>query len=276
MALGYYDIGETPFFACRAEQRVSYCLYVPKDYKEADTTRYPLVVLMHGTGRTASGYRDAFAQFAEDNDCIILAPLFPAGLIEPGELSNYKKLKFHDLRFDLILLSMVDEIAEKYRLAGDRFALFGFSGGGHFAHRFFYAHPEKLFAVSIGAPGVVTLLDFTRDWWVGVRDFEKHFDKRIDVEAMRRVAVQMVVGGEDKDTWEITLRPGNPGWMAGANIAGVTRIDRMLSLQRTFAEQGIPARLDIVADVAHDGQRVLPVVKEFFAQAIVQNVAQAR
>ena len=270
MAIGYYDIGATPFFACRAEQRVSYCLYVPKDYKEADTKRYPLIVLMHGTGRTASAYRDAFAQFAEDNGCIILAPLFPAGLIEPGDLSNYKKLKFHDMRFDLILLSIIDEVAQKYRLKGERFALFGFSGGGHFAHRFLYAHPARLFAVSIGAPGVVTLLDFTRDWWVGVRDFAQHFDQRIDLEAMKRVIVQMVVGAEDKDTWEITLQPGNPGWMADANIAGVTRVDRMHSLQRTFAEHGVSAQLDIVPGVAHDGQRVLPVVKAFFAQVIAQ------
>jgi len=29
MELGYYDVGATPFFALQADQRVSYCLYVP-------------------------------------------------------------------------------------------------------------------------------------------------------------------------------------------------------------------------------------------------------
>lgn len=268
MPLSYYDIGETPFFACRSEQRVSYCLYVPKDYQEAATQRYPLVVLMHGTGRTASAYRDAFAGFAEEHDCIVLAPLFPAGLIEPGELSNYKKLKFHELRFDLILLAMIEEIAEKYRLLSERFLLFGFSGGGHFAHRFLYAHPQRLQAVSIGAPGVVTLLDPDRDWWVGTRNFAEHFGEPIDVPAMRAVAVQMVVGGEDKDTWEITIQPGTPGWMEDANIAGETRIDRMRSLRDSFARHGVAARLDIVPGVAHNGQRVLDVVKQFFAEVV--------
>ena len=43
----------------------------------------------------------------------MLAPLFPVGLIEPGELSNFKRLKFHDMRFDLLLLSMVDEVERK-------------------------------------------------------------------------------------------------------------------------------------------------------------------
>ena len=33
-----------------------------------------------------------------------------------------------------------------------RFALFGYSGGGHFVHRFFMLHPQRLWALSIGAP----------------------------------------------------------------------------------------------------------------------------
>ena len=44
---------------------------------------------------------------------------------------------------------------------------FGFSGGAQFAHRFLYIHPGRLRAVSLGAPGLVTMLDETRAWWVG-------------------------------------------------------------------------------------------------------------
>lgn len=268
MALSFYDIGATPFFACRTEQRVSYCLYVPEGYKEDESKRYPLVVLMHGTGRTASNYRDGFAPFAEEHQCIILAPLFPGGIIEQDDLSNYKRLKFHDMRFDLILLSIVDEVARKYRLDGDRFLLFGFSGGGHFAHRFFYAHPNRLRAVSIGAPGVVTLIDDTRDWWVGTRDFERQFGKPLDFAAMRQVAVQMVIGAEDKATWEITMQPGSAWWMEDANIAGETRLDRMSALRASFERKGIKVRHDIVPDVAHEGQRVLDAVRQFFAEVM--------
>jgi hypothetical protein len=36
MSLGYYDVGATPFFALQADQRVSYCLHVPKSLKDRD------------------------------------------------------------------------------------------------------------------------------------------------------------------------------------------------------------------------------------------------
>ena len=34
MQLGFYDVGATPFFALQADQRVSYCLYVPESLKD--------------------------------------------------------------------------------------------------------------------------------------------------------------------------------------------------------------------------------------------------
>ena len=64
--LSYYDFGCTPFFALQSEPRVSYCLYVPADYDEAGSKTYTLVVMMHGTERSAWWYRDEFAAFADD------------------------------------------------------------------------------------------------------------------------------------------------------------------------------------------------------------------
>ena len=79
--LSFYDFGATPFFASQFDQRFSYCLYVPPDYDEAASKTYDLAVIVHGTGRTAAEYRDRFADFAQLNDCIVLAPLFPLGII---------------------------------------------------------------------------------------------------------------------------------------------------------------------------------------------------
>ena len=62
MPLGYYDVGATPFFALQADQRVSYCLHVPESLKDdQDRSSVRLIVAMHGTGRTATAYRDGFA-----------------------------------------------------------------------------------------------------------------------------------------------------------------------------------------------------------------------
>ena len=273
-ALSFYDFGRTTTYAARCDQRFHYCAYVPEDYDEQGSKRYALAVIVHGTERSMAAYRDRFMDFGEANDCIVLAPLFPAGITEPYELSSYKMLRAGTLHYDQVLLSMVEEIAERYRLDGDRFLMHGFSGGGHFAHRFFYLHPERLRAVSIGAPGVVTLLDEQRDFWVGVRDFATRFDKDLRLDAMREVPVQMVIGGEDRETWEITIKPGDPWWMEGADLAGADRQERMLSLKTSFERHGIAVRHDVVPGVAHEGYALLDPVKSFFAEALANQRAK--
>lgn len=265
--LSYYDFGRTTVYCAQADKRFSYCAYVPRSYDEDGTQRYRLFVSVHGTMRDISCYRDAFISFAERHQVIVLAPLFPAGMTAPGELSSYKMMRDGDLHYDAVLLSMVDEMAQRYRVDTDRFGLFGFSGGGHFAHRFLYLHPERLSAVSIGAPGIVTLLDADHDFWVGVRNFREIFGKPVDIDAIRRVAVQMIVGANDTDTWEITVKPGSAMWMPDADLAGANRQDRLKSLKASFENHGIAVRHDTVPGVAHRRDGLMPAIEDFLDQA---------
>lgn len=266
--LGYYDVGATPFYACAADQRFSYCLFVPEDYDERAQDVYRLVIAVHGTNRPASEYRHQFAQFAREQHAIVLAPLFPASIGRRGALHDYKFIEADGVRFDLVLLEMVDEVAGKYRVDANSLLLHGFSGGAHFAHRFFYLHPGRLDAVSIGAPGMVTLLDDRREWWVGVGDLDERFGTPVALDVMRRVAVQVVIGAEDTETWEITLAPGDNRWMDGANDAGVNRLERITSLRMSLQSAGISVRHDVVKGVAHEGFALLPAVQEFFSTVI--------
>ncbi|CAN5674242.1 hypothetical protein BH18ACT7_BH18ACT7_15220 [soil metagenome] len=267
--LSYYERGATSLFASRSDQRFSYCLYVPSDYDEDGRSTYPLAVVVHGTMRTAQRYRDEFAGFGERHGCIVLAPLFPCGIAEPGDLENYKRIKYRDIRFDLVLLDIIDEVSEKYRLESERFLLHGFSGGGHFAHRFFYLHPERLLGVSIGAPGMITLIDPGRPWWLGTQDLEAQFGTALRLDEMRNVAVQMVVGAEDIATWEINNHD-SPGWIDGADATGRTRLERLAALCENYEQAGIRVRHDIVAGVAHEGYRVLEPVRSFFAATLAR------
>jgi pimeloyl-ACP methyl ester carboxylesterase len=266
--LGYYDRGRTTVWASRLDPRFSWCAYVPPGFERAAAADYRLLVAVHGTARGMTLYRDAFAAFAERNRFIVLAPLFPGGITSPDDLSSYKLLRAGPLHYDAVLLGMVDEVGAKYRIDVARFALFGFSGGGHFAHRFFYLHPERLSAVSIGAPGVVTLLDADHDFWVGVRNFEQVFGKRLDVEAMRRVPAHMVIGADDSDTWEITIPRGSSWWMEGADLAGRDRRDRMRALKASFEKAGIAVRQDSVPGVAHRVEPMIPAVEDFLAEML--------
>ncbi|GHH71301.1 hypothetical protein GCM10018793_06250 [Streptomyces sulfonofaciens] len=269
-AQGAHFIGGTPFFASQHDQRLSYALYVPKDHTP-QAPPLPLVVIQHGTGRSAELYRDRWKEFAIRHRCIILTPLFPAGIGEPGELHNFKFLKYQDMRFDEELLYMVDEVGERFNAQRERFVLHGFSGGGQFVHRFFYVHPDRLAGVSIGAPGRITQLDDTLPWWIGTADFEERFGVGIDLEALRSVPVHMVVGAEDVETWEIN-NVGGPNWMDGVEKTGRTRIERLRTLRDNFEAHGIKVRLDIVPGVAHQGVGVAPAVQEFVADVLARNL----
>lgn len=266
--LSFYDFGPTPFFASQYDQRFSYCLYVPQDYSETDGRQYDLAVIVHGTGRTAAQYRDRFADFAEKHGCIILAPLFPVGIVEPGELANYKRIEFHGIRYDLVLLSMVDEVCAKYRIRDGGFMMYGYSGGGQFCQRFFMLHPQRLRAVAIGAPGVVTLLNQDYDWWVGVRDLKARFGIEIDLEAMRKVKVQTLIGGADDATWEITIPRESKLWMDGADLQGANRLERIAALADSFEAHGIAVRRDIVPGVAHSPFAMVDPAEDFFTSIV--------
>ena len=78
-----YFRSHTTIFSSRYDPRFQYCLYVPPAF-DNDRENYRLVVAMHGTGRSMTHYRDAFAEFARYNRCVVLAPLFPVGPLGDG------------------------------------------------------------------------------------------------------------------------------------------------------------------------------------------------
>lgn len=268
-ARAIYDYGQTAIFASSADPRFHLLLYVPP--AAADGRKVDLLVAVHGTGRTSAlEFRDGFAEFGLYNDCAILCPIFPVNVLGDGARSGYKFMQEGDIRYDQILLSMVEEMAAKYGQDWSKFAIFGFSGGGHFAHRFAILHPDRLWAASIGAPGSVTLLDSNHDWWVGVRDIEARFGRPFDRQALAEVPVHMVVGTADLETWEITHKPGSAYYMEGANDAGETRPARLEALATSFRAAGVNVTLDKVAGVSHDRMSVLGHVKAFLTKVLAE------
>lgn len=271
--LSHYQFGATTMFASRADQRCSYCLYVPESYDEVGGGDHPLVVVVHGTEREAQKHRDVFIEFAERHDAFVLAPLFPAGIDEPGELNNYKLLEYGSMRFDRILLDMVEEVRETYLVDTDRFLITGFSGGGHFAHRMLYTHPDRLLGVTVGAPGVVTLLDERRAWPAGVGGMQTVLGERLDLEAIARVPVQLLIGGDDIETWELETPRGAPTWIEGVNDVGVGRQTRMLALRESLEAHGVQVRHDVVPGIAHEGYPLYHRVEEFFADVLATSAS---
>ena len=273
--LGVYERGRSAYRACAADPRFGYFLYFPDAFSPDTADEYAFCVVIHGSARTPYVYRDLFVDFAERHSLVILAPMFPVGITDPDDMGSYKFLVAGDLRYDRVLLAMVDEVEARFGVNGCRFLLHGFSGGGHFVHRFFYLHAARIRALSVGAPGMVTLLDQALDWHCGIRGMEDRFDARIAWEDMREVPVQLVVGEEDTETWEITIKPDSRHWMAGVNDAGRTRPERLQALRDSFEQAGIKVRYDVVPNVGHNGYDILDAVQSFFSGVLYDDQLSA-
>ena len=266
---GLYDLGSTTVYSARSDARFSYCLHVPRNYQSASVA-VELLVVVHGSPRTFMDFRAMFADFAESNNVIVLSPLFPVGVHGDGNADGYKYIEEQELRYDEVLLDMVSEVRERYGIETLRFALFGFSGGAQFANRFLLLQPSHLWGASIVAPGSVTLVDDDRDWWVGTRDIAQRFGRALDAEALRAVAVQLVVGDADVDAHEITHRKDGRYWMPEANSAGRTRPERLAALHRSLIGAGVTAEMHVLPGVGHNPLPSLDLAWDFFARGLAE------
>ncbi|MBD3744598.1 MAG: alpha/beta hydrolase [Sphingopyxis terrae] len=224
-----------------------------------------LVVAIHGSSRGVAAYRDALTDFAKRERCVILAPLFPIGPLGDGNGDGYKFLVEGDIRYDTVLLKMIEEIEGELGYGFGPILLSGFSGGGQFAHRFFYAHPERLLAASIGAPGIITRIDPLRDYWLGTRNWETIFGRPIDVEAMRRVPVRILVG--EHDAKPLGFGPFN---LSPEDIEriGRTRLERSAFLAEDFQGLGIDVERVVMPGVGHEGLKSVPATEAFFGELL--------
>ncbi len=261
-------VGKVPFRAVQSEQRVSYCVYVPEAHYRLDTALpLPVIVTIHGTGRGAESSRNALIALADREGAVVVAPLFPASVADPDDLQNYKRLQHADIRYDRVLLDILSEVQALWpAVATDAFFLAGFSGGGQFVLRFFYVHPERLAAVSIGAPGLVTHLADTVDWPHGIRGVGTALEGlSVDVAKLAQVpAVQLVVGGNDtEDVLNGFLRH-----VLKRDYVLPNRKDALAGLLEEFRAAGIRASMDVVPGVAHHAAGVVGKVEEFLGAQI--------
>jgi predicted esterase len=235
-----YDFEHTPSRACVSDQRFSYCLYVPTSFRDRMPAACPLMLVMHGTDRVNQTMRDYFSATAQATGSIILAPLFPVGVGEPTDLDGYKYLSHRGIRYDLLLRSMIDEVAAHYEIAFERVVVFGFSGGAHFAHRYAYLYPESLSGVAVAAPGMVTLLDGTQDMWAGTRNIGEHFGRPVNLAKLSRVPFLLLVGANDNapHMFDVSQFGITPVHLARI---GPTRITRLQALRDNLRSHKIHA-----------------------------------
>ena len=240
-----YQRGLIPFTACRADPRFSYCLYVPNQHHEPFQSAAPLLVVVHGSARTAESFRDAFIEFAEQHGCVVLAPLFPVGAVLDGDTDGYKLQPPLGYRYDHLLLSMVEEVSVRFHTEQD-FYLYGFSGGAQFAHRFLYLHPQRLKGTLVHAPGQVSM--------------PLECGGAVDIQALQQVPVQLVVGSRD----------------VGSGSLEVNRRALLRGLHTALKDLEVPVQWVEIEGAGHDGFALMPVGQRFLAELLQSRMIEAQ
>ncbi|HYC06112.1 MAG TPA: hypothetical protein VED40_22675 [Azospirillaceae bacterium] len=260
--------GQVAAIASERHPWVSYVAYLPLGPQVDQVGKAPLIVDIHGSSRNAKQGCERFADLAEAHGCYVLAPLFPMIPSDPDPDEQYKFVAGDRRRYDLILLDVIAEFSELIGVSFPSVLLHGFSGGGQFAHRFWYAHPDRLRAVSIGAPGYVTLPDATTDWRLGVRNFADIFDRPFRAEALGQVTAHFYVGEHDTDHVDVYSLEELGLTASGYRAYGHTRIERLGLLHRELGALGVDGRFDMVPGLGHAYDYA--ATKRFFAEVLAE------
>jgi pimeloyl-ACP methyl ester carboxylesterase len=175
-------------------------------------------------------------------------------------VDNYKTLDAHGIRFDLVLLEILEQVRVRWNARVDTVLLSGHSGGGQFAHRFLYLHSERLSAVAVSAPGSVTLLDPSLAWPEGIGDTRQRFGIAVDPGAVARVPVLLVVGEDDDGRADLAAM-GYPGRSRPAEL------DR---LAESLTRRGTAVRKVVVPRVGHSAAGTHPPIVDFFTGLLAE------
>ena len=131
-----------------------YLIYLPKDYEAQSKKRWPLMLFLHGAGERGTNIAKVavhgppkLVKQGRDFPFIIVSPQCPNGERWDND----------------VLLALLDEVGEKYRVDESRVYLTGLSMGGYGAWSLGLTHPERFAAIAPicggGDPIVLLLAD---------------------------------------------------------------------------------------------------------------------
>jgi pimeloyl-ACP methyl ester carboxylesterase len=230
----------------------AYYLYVPRAFDGGPASR--LLVTVHGHDREAVGRTEQFVELAERHNFVLLGPHFPPSI-------RFQMLGIGGERADLRLLDLVSEVSSELGLPREPFDLFGYSGGGQFAHRFLYVWPRRVRRVIVGAPGTVTAPSEQHRWPGGVRKLLSIAGASFDIDEIRRRQVMLLVGTDDVLLEGLNQQP----W---AMRSGATRLARARTLHASWLVAGIDHTYVEVPGLGHGvDARIVEHTRRFLTAA---------
>jgi pimeloyl-ACP methyl ester carboxylesterase len=224
-----------------------YYLYVPHRTEARPDT---LFVSVHGISRNAREHAKRFAPLAERYGVALVAPRFAR-----DRFPDYQRLgrEGKGAKADQALGRIIDEVRTLIGIHAPRLHLFGFSGGGQFAHRYAMAYPEQVERVVVGAAGWYTFPDAAVTYPRGIKTSRSLRQVRFQREAFLRIPACVLVGSHDNlrdaalnTSRRVDRQQGETRGQRGRNwIEAMRREARALGLDTRY-------RYDELPGVGHD------------------------
>lgn len=219
--------------------KARYFLYVPPNV----APRPRLFITVHGISRNAREHARLFAPLADRYGVVLLAPLFPAQTHDDYQRLGREGDAEHAGR---ILEAMVDEVG---RLTGGktgRFFLFGYSGGGQFAHRYAMAHPERIDAYAVGAAGWYTFPDHDLTYPHGLKPCKSRPAMEMVPKRFLSIPATVLVGERDTHLDAALRKTSKVNGQQGAS-----RLERgrrwVTAMREAAQEQGLKGAFEFIA-----------------------------
>ena len=146
-------------------EQMDYFFYLPKSGIQENR----VMVTVHGISRNAEEHIAGFMAQAEQFGAAIIAPFFPK-----RDFPRYQRLgaTVHEGRADFAFDRMLQQVSTILGFDPAPLKIFGFSGGGQFAHRYTMFYPKRVDRLVLGAPGWYTFPDPDSPYPFGLRSSE--------------------------------------------------------------------------------------------------------
>lgn len=183
----------------------------------------PIVMMLHGAERNASGYLDQWAPVADLYQLVVVAPAFDkenfkgSDRYNLGNVWNESSQRFtpaSEWTFSAIE-PLFDKVVKALGSGQQQYYLSGHSAGAQFVHRFLYFVPDNRAAkIFMANAGWYTLPDLETDYPFGIKNVLPVQNRLSDV---FRKPVMLALGEADTDTTSANFQKGFPYSEQGAN-----------------------------------------------------------
>lgn len=162
--------------------------YKPENWKDKDK----IVFVMHGGGRNADDYLNAWVELADKKNLLIIAPEFENKFskyttndYQEGNLFTFFGTKNSKSEWAFsVVENIFDHVKSVNNITNKQYDIFGHSAGGQFVHRMVMLMPDSRIGTAIAAnSGFYTLPDEDLEFPYGVKntevDLQKAYQKRL-------------------------------------------------------------------------------------------------